>query len=204
MKSLASSAAVIATLLSFSTFAAPSDQASVTATTNVVSEAAKLPIPNNPFHFRAGLSGPFHPANGVTGAPNGFGIGAVVEPSFAFTDWLALGIRVDAAIIAAIGISSGVSVGLSVPVATHLKLEIGLPTTVRPFLGVGVGPYFLVNLSASGGSGGAGAGILQGTFWGASPQVGIDFGGFRLAALYHYLPALRSANYFALELSWRT
>jgi len=228
MKSLASSAAAVAALLSFATFAetqasatatAPNASASVSApsstatsaagtagtATDAVSVASKLPIPNNPFHLRAGFSVPFMPGNATAGTPNGYGIGAVVEPGFAPTDWFLVGLRIDAGVIAAIGVSgSGASVGLTVPVATQLKLELGLPGTVRPFLGVGVGPYFLVNLSASGGSGGAGAGFLQGTYWGASPQVGMDFGGFRLAALYHFLPTLQSANFFALELSWRT
>lgn len=148
--------------------------------------------------IRSGLQLDYRP-----GDPNGFGFGAVVEPMFRPTEQISVGLRVDAAVLFAIGLDAGnVSAGIGIPVSTLLKGEYSFsPEGTRPFVGVGAGMYLLTNVG--GGTGGASTAV--GRYFGVAPQLGMDFGGFRVAALYHliFTPASTSGSYAALELSWK-
>ncbi len=219
MKSLAFAAATLLSLPAFAlatsttatTTTTPAAATKSTATTTTVTTTTSTgPAlkPRNPFSFRGGFYGAFAPAIPSIPKPNTYGIGGVAEPGFALTDWLLIGLRIDAGILVAIDIATigggSVNAGLTGFGAGLLKLELGTPGDgFRIFAAANAGPYYLADLSALAGGGGAGAGITAGTFWGAVPEVGFDFGGFRIAGLYHYFFGLPQANFFALELSWR-
>lgn len=146
-------------------------------------------------------------ANAAPGTPVGYGVGGVVEPMFLATENLAVGLRVDAAALFAIDVGPGAaSAGIGVPVSTLLKVEYGLGSSIiRPVVGAGGGTYLLTRVGGSGGPSGAGAGMAVGRYFGLAPQLGLDFGGFRMAAMYHFIftPQNTGGSYGALELSWR-
>lgn len=145
--------------------------------------------------------------NAAPGAPTGVGMGAVVEPMFRATEQLSVGLRVDATALFAVGVSdASASVGIGIPVATLLKGEYAFaPAGTGPFVGLATGSYLLTSLGGSGGSGSAAAGFGVGRFFGLAPQLGLDLGGFRIAAAYHliFTPENASGSYGALELSWK-
>jgi hypothetical protein len=152
----------------------------------------------NPFHSRGGVSFGFAP-----GAPNAYGIGAVAEPSFAIFDQLRVGLRIEGLALVGLDIGGAQTFASLRVLATGLgKVEFDFTTgDVRPFIGAGAGAYTVVILS--GGTGGAAA--LAGTGFGAMPQLGINFGGFRIAAQYHAILTGPGtvANAFSLELTGR-
>jgi hypothetical protein len=119
-----------------------------------------------------------------------YGFGAVVEPKWNITDSIAAGLRFDG------GVSLGgklapegtTSVSLGAGAATLAKGEFLLGSSgVRPFLGLGAGMYILANQSVSAGDSGAGVSQSGGRYFGVAPQLGIDFGGVRLAATYNHI-----------------
>lgn len=161
--------------------------------------AAAEETPKLPFQSRGGVSFGFAP-----GVPNAYGIGAVAEPSFAIFDQLRVGLRIEGLALVGVDLASSQSVFASLRVlATGLgKVELDFMSgDIRPFVGVGAGAYTVVILS--GGTGGAAA--LAGTGFGAMPQLGISFGGFRVAAQYHAILTGPGsvANALSLELSGR-
>lgn len=152
----------------------------------------------SPFHSRGGVSFGFAP-----GAPNAYGIGGVAEPSFAIFDQLRVGLRIEGLALMGLDIG-GQSVFASLRVlATGLgKVEYDFTSgDVRPFIGAGAGAYTVVILSG----GTSGAAALAGTGFGVMPQLGITFGGFRVAAQYHAIITApgSAANAFSLELTGR-
>ena len=90
--------------------------------------------------------------------------------------------------------------GLHVLAGALPKIEFDfLGGDIRPFAGFAAGVYTVVVLG--GGTGGATA--IAGTGFGVMPQLGINFGGFRIAGQYHAVltgPGA-AANAFPLELS---
>jgi hypothetical protein len=90
---------------------------------------------------------------------------------------------------------------------------------VRPFIGFGMGMYYVVGQSV--GTSAAGLPAIDqrvGGYFGLSPQVGIELGAFRLSVSYHALIGASwqvtqtigsasafdvSQNYITFELGWR-
>ena len=165
----------------------------------LTASAQEEDVPVSPFRTRGGVSLGIAP-----GSPNAYGIGAVAEPSFAIVDQFRLGLRAEGLALVGLDLGSSQSVfaSLHVLVATLGKLEFDFTTgDVRPFVGLGAGSYTVVILS--GGTGGAGA--LAGTGFGVMPQIGLNLGGFRIAAQYHAIltgPG-STANAASLELTGR-
>jgi hypothetical protein len=124
-----------------------------------------------------------------------WGFGGAVEVKYNLLDTLALGGRHEGAgfvshsmDVGADGSSSFEQGGRGVS-AFLAKVDWYLTTSsVRPFLGVGAGHYSIGAGSQSATSGGA---VVQtaSTFkgWGFCPQLGVNFGAFRMAAVYHVI-----------------
>jgi outer membrane protein X len=151
-----------------------------------------------------------------------YGVGGAVEPKYNLTDQLSIGVRLEGAALIPESVSmdgDSVSMGARALSAYLAKAEYYLTTSdVRPFVGIAAGLYDIGGGSQSVGS----AGIVQQAEafrgFGFAPQVGVNFGGFRLAGTYHIItggdrvvvtqavgapvPERRSmpTNYFALEL----
>lgn len=157
--------------------------------------------PQQFFQLRGGLCGAF-----ASGTPNAYGIGAQLEPMFALTEQLSVGLRFDGAALFAVAMNGtqNVTAGLRGQGAALGKAELAFARgDIRPFLGLAGGYY-----NFGGTTGGTGGGSIEaGSGFGAAPQLGIDFSGFRLAGLYHFVFGASpvsgiSRNFFALELSW--
>jgi hypothetical protein len=128
-----------------------------------------------------------------------WGGGVAIEPKFNVTDHLAAGLRLDGAgfvtqdvKVSSGGTSANVSQGARGVAAFLAKADYYLTdSSVRPFLGVGLGFYRIGAGSQSVSSGAAGATVVQtaSSFrgFGFAPQVGLNLGGFRLAATYHVI-----------------
>jgi outer membrane protein W len=167
----------------------------------------------------------YGPADAVS-----WGGGAAIEPKFNVTDNLAAGLRLEGAgfVTQQVKVSSGstnANVSQSARAVTALLAKADYYLTdapVRPFLGIGAGFYRIGAGSQSVSSGGSGASVVQSASafsgFGFAPQVGINLGGFRLAATYHVITGgdmvmvtqaigataptqvKLSKNYFAFEL----
>jgi outer membrane protein W len=128
-----------------------------------------------------------------------WGGGVAVEPKFNVTDHFSAGLRLEGAgfvtqdvEVSSGGTSSNVSQGARAVAAFLAKADYYLTdSTVRPFLGVGLGLYRIGAGSQSVSSGTTGATVVQtaSSFrgFGFAPQVGLNLGGFRLAATYHVI-----------------
>lgn len=128
-----------------------------------------------------------------------WGGGVALEPKFNFTDHLAAGLRLEASgfvtqdvRVASGSSSANVSQGARAVTAILAKADYYLTTSwARPFVGLGAGYYRIgagsQSMSATGGT----AAVVQsaGSFsgFGVAPQLGLNLGGFRLAATYHAL-----------------
>ncbi len=159
-----------------------------------------------------------------------WGGGVAIEPKFNVTDSLAAGLRLEGAgfvtqqvKVSAGGTSANVSQSARAVTALLAKADYYLTTApVRPFVGIGAGFYRIGSGSQSVSSGGTGATVVQSASafsgFGFAPQVGLNLGGFRLAATYHIITGgdmvvatqaigattpsqvKLSKNYFAFEL----
>lgn len=128
-----------------------------------------------------------------------WGGGVALEPKFNATDHLSVGLRLEGAgfvtqevKVSSGGTSSNVSQGARGVAAFLAKADYYLTeSTVRPFLGVAAGFYRIGAGSQSVSSGTSGATVVQtaSSFrgFGFAPQVGVNLGGFRLAATYHVI-----------------
>lgn len=128
-----------------------------------------------------------------------WGGGVAIEPKYNITDSLAAGLRFDGAgfvtqqvKVSTAGASANVSQSARAVGALLAKADYYLTTSaVRPFLGIGAGFYRIGSGSQSVSSGGTGASVVQtaSSFsgFGFAPQVGLNLGGFRLAATYHVI-----------------
>lgn len=159
--------------------------------------------------IEVGFMGAYSPGELTT-----YGFGGMFEPKFNLHDQIAIGVRLEGVALFGGSISGGgtsVSVGLRAVTAYLLKADYFFTTTgVRPFVGLGLGMYN--SGGTSGGTGGASVTAVRA--FGMMPQVGVNFGGFRLAFVYHivFAPTLEvtvnsgsgakmSRNYFGLELA---
>jgi hypothetical protein len=130
----------------------------------------------------------------AAGATRSFGIGAALEPKYNLTDQLAVGLRFEGTAIISEDVGVGaqsVSMGARAVSTFLAKADYYLTTSsVRPFVGLGAGLYRIGSGSQSVDNTGSGsvsvvqrAESFQG--FGFCPQLGVNFGGFRLAATYH-------------------
>ena len=122
-----------------------------------------------------------------------WGGGAALEAKYNATDHLAVGLRFEGAgfVTQSVTVGSGdttsVEQGARAVSAYSAKADwyFGSSST-RPFVGLGLGYYRIGAGTQSASSGGS---VVQTAVafrgFGISPQVGINFGGFRLAATYH-------------------
>jgi outer membrane protein X len=120
-----------------------------------------------------------------------YGIGASVEPKYNVTDRLALGLRLEGAVLMPETVSVGaenMSMGVRA-ISTYLaKVDFYLTTSsVRPFVGLGAGLYRIGAMEQSAGSGGVVQRAEAFSGFGIAPQVGVNFGAFRLAGTYHLI-----------------
>ncbi len=124
-----------------------------------------------------------------------WGAGAALEAKYNVTDNLAAGLRFEGAgfVTQEVTIGSGadttVSQGARAVSAFSLKGEWYFGTaSARPFVGLGLGYYRIGAGTQSASNGGT---VVQTATafrgFGASPQVGVNFGAFRLAATYHLI-----------------
>jgi outer membrane protein W len=128
-----------------------------------------------------------------------WGGGVAIEPKFNVTDHLSAGLRLEGAgfvtqdvKVSSGGTSANVSQGARGVAAFLAKADYYLTdSTVRPFVGVGLGLYRIGAGSQSVSSGAGGATVVQtaSSFrgFGFAPQAGLNLGGFRLAATYHVI-----------------
>lgn len=158
-----------------------------------------------------------------------YGFGAALEPKYNLTDRISLGLRLEgsAFVMQAVKVgddgSASVSQSARVVTAYLAKADYYLTTSsARPFVGLALGRYQIDSGSQSvdaGSSGGASVVQQVKSFagWGVAPQVGVNFGGFRMAATYHVITGddqvivtqavgelpkttTLSKNYFAFEI----
>jgi outer membrane protein W len=163
------------------------------------------------------------------GDANAWGGGLALEPKWLVLDQLAVGLRLEEAIFVTADMSipesdtEQVSVSQGVRVATTVlaKADYYLTTSgVRPFVGLGAGYYKIGGASQDVSAGGGSTTVVQKAEafkgFGFAPQIGVNFGGFRLAGTYHVITGgdqvvvaqtvngtvekKLSKNYFAFEI----
>jgi len=143
-----------------------------------------------------------------------YGGGIAVEPKYNVSDQIALGLRIEMVGMASESIYtlSGATTSLSARgvVAFLAKGDLYLTTSsVRPFLGFGAGYYAMGSSTTS--LSGVGSEAFSG--FGVFPQIGVNFGHFRLAAGYNIITGGQQTiatvgtttvtlakNYFSFEL----
>jgi hypothetical protein len=150
--------------------------------------------------------------------PGRYGGGMSLEPKFAVLDPLVVGAHFGFAVYGggSIAPASGavnMSLGVVCPVLAKVEWYF-LNSPIRPFLGFGLGMYYL------GGESVGTAGIDQrvGSYFGLAPQAGIELGFFRLSFTYHAIIGAAievrqtiggasafdvSQNYFTIDLGFR-
>lgn len=162
---------------------------------------------------------------GVTGSSVGVsdrsGAGMVVEIKAMVTDHLAVGGRVEIAVMFG-GVVGRDELPLQIAMAASglVKAELFLGDgPVRPFVGLGAGGYTIGSQTIDSGPNTTGIRQQTGRYLGVAPQLGIDLGRVRLAATYNAIlgaslevqqtignvdqTSRASQNYLSLELSFR-
>ncbi len=126
---------------------------------------------------------------------NAYGFGGALEPKYNVMDRLAVGFRFEGAAFVVQKVTVGpagtgevtVSQNVRTVSAYLLKGDWYVTTApVRPFVGLGFGLYRMS--AASQEISGSGSIVQQAKVFsgfGFCPQLGVNFGGFRLAAIYH-------------------
>ncbi len=169
-----------------------------------------------PIRVDSGLTGTY-----VGGSGRG-GFGAVVEPKFLVHDQIAVGARLEAAVMFGgnIGSDGDTKMDMGAAAAVLAKGEYYFTTSnVRPFVGLCLGMFDLASQSIAAGPMTASIDQKAGRYFGVTPQVGIDLGRLRLAAAYNAIlgadievhqmvgntmqTASFSQNYLTFEMSFR-
>lgn len=155
-----------------------------------------------------GVGGTFAP-----GELSGGGIGASYELKLNVSPLLSVGFRNEGGLLFGGSIDGeDVNIGLRASANYLAKAELyPFASRVTPMFGLGAGYY--ASVGEAGGDGGASVSI--GEHFGIAPQVGLQLGGFRLAATYHKLfgdaqvevnvgdVQQLSLDYFAFEMVFR-
>lgn len=127
---------------------------------------------------------------------NSWGGGAALEPKFNVTDQLAVGFRLEGSgmitqkvNVGATGSETEVSQSARAVSAMLAKADWYLTTSpTRPFVGLGLG-YYKIGAGSQEVSGSGSVVQSAAAFkgFGFCPQIGVNFGSFRVSALYHVL-----------------
>jgi hypothetical protein len=114
------------------------------------------------------------------------GVGFLAEIKANALDNLALGGRVELALMFG-GRVGDEALPFGLAAAALLKAEYLLGRgPVRPFAGLGAGMYSMASYTIVGDAGeGSGLSTTSGRYFGVAPEVGVDLGRVRLAALYN-------------------
>jgi hypothetical protein len=135
----------------------------------------------DPIRVDSGLTGTYVSSNGRGG------FGAMVEPKFLIDDHIAIGARVEAAVMFGGSFSNtgDTSIDMGAVGAVMAKGEYLVGNGgVRPFVGLGIGMFDIASQSISAGNMMASIDQKAGRYFGVAPQVGIDLGRVRLAVTY--------------------
>jgi outer membrane protein W len=129
-----------------------------------------------------------------------WGIGVAVEPKFNVTDHLSAGLRLEGSGMLSQNVKTGPAGSSQASVSQGARAVTGIgakgdwyftTSSVRPFVGLGFGWYKVGEGSQSVSTGAGAATVVQsaGAYsgLGMAPQIGVNFGGFRLAATYTQL-----------------
>ncbi len=136
-----------------------------------------------PVRVDVGIAGAYTPSYGRSG------FGAVVEPKLNITDQISVGLRFDGVVTfgGTLGSNGDTSISVGAAAATLLDGEYFLTTSsVRPFVGLGLGMYAIVSQSVEAGSN-TSVSQAAGRYFGIAPSIGIDLGRLRLAATYNLI-----------------
>jgi len=137
----------------------------------------------NPITVDVGLAYARTPSYGRSG------FGAIFEGKLNVTDQIAAGVRFDGIVTFGGRVtddSTDVSVGVAA--ATLLDGEYFLTTSsVRPFVGFGLGMYALVSQSVSASDANTSVSQSAGRYFGVAPALGIELGRLRLAVTYNLI-----------------
>lgn len=139
---------------------------------------------DDPIRLDTGITGTY------VGASGRGGFGAVFEPKLLVHDQIAIGARLEAAVMfgGSIGEAGDTKMDLGAAAAVLAKGEYYATTgSVRPFVGFGLGMYDLASQSISTGPMTASVDQKAGRYFGVAPEVGIDLGRLRLAATYNMI-----------------
>jgi hypothetical protein len=147
-----------------------------------------------PIRFDITFYGGYAPADAAA-----YGGGLVLEPKYNLLDQLAIGLRLEGGAFATQTVKTSAAAGQAevsqsarAITAYLVKADWYLTTSsVRPFVGLGAGLYRIASGSQSVSGSGASTAVVQRAEsfqgFGVAPQVGVNFGGFRLAATYHMI-----------------
>jgi len=134
-----------------------------------------------PVRVDSGLTGTYVSSNGRGG------FGAMFEPKFLIDDHVAIGVRVEAAVMfgGSFDNTGGTSMDMGAVGAGLIKGEYLVGDgAVRPFFGLGVGMFDIASQSISTSQSMASIDQKAGRYFGIAPQAGIDLGAVRLAVTY--------------------
>ena len=170
---------------------------------------------DDPIRIVAGLTGSSVAVSDRDGA------GMVVEIMTMVRDNIAVGGRVEVAVMFGGHVGQDqLAMDVAMAACGLLKSEVFLSdTTVRPFVGFGVGGYTIGSQTIASGPTTAAIQQQTGRYFGVAPQLGVDFGRLRLAVTYNAILGASlevhqtvgtvqqtttvSQNYVSLELSFR-
>jgi hypothetical protein len=150
---------------------------------------------------RTGFTG-----NVAVADPTFYGIGGVAEPMIGLNQFGA-GLRVDGMALFGVDLGEDVQAGVRILAGVLPKVEYRIgKAAVQPVIGLAGGLYAIGIVGASVANDQEDVGALAGggQVGGIAPQLGINFGGFRIAALSHLVFGAQVEPVFALELSWNT
>lgn len=151
--------------------------------------------------FRVGLGLIGGLPSGDFGDVADFGIGGYIEPKISFSD-IEVGLHLGGMAFAGAdisGTSGSVSGTTIVPITANGYYFFDLPG-VKPYVGAGLGPYFVDFGSVD--TGVTGVPDIDGgssTEFGFSPRAGLNLGGFDIGVAYHIVSDL---NYFGFNLGF--
>ncbi|HWU89411.1 MAG TPA: hypothetical protein VN253_19255 [Kofleriaceae bacterium] len=149
------------------------------------------------------------------------GAGMVAEIKVMVHDHLAIGGRVEVAVMFGGHVGQDeLPLDVAMAACGLVKGEYYLgDSSIRPFVGLGVGGYTIGSQTISSGPNTAGIDQQTGRYFGIAPQIGIDLGRLRLAATYNAIlgatlevrqttgnveqTSKLSQSYLSLELSFR-
>jgi hypothetical protein len=135
----------------------------------------------DPIRVDSGLTGTYVPSYGRGG------FGAMVEPKFMVHDHIAVGLRIEAAVMfgGSFNDTGDTKIDVGAVGALMAKGEYLFGNGgVRPFVALGLGVFDIASQSVSAGSSTASIDQKAGEYFGIAPQAGIDLGRVRFAVTY--------------------